>query len=108
MKVLLDENIPRKLKYRFSDNHEVLTVPDMGWNGIKNGDLLKRMKAKGFSVLISLDKNMSHQQKLENFGVSLIVLDAKNSLYMTILEFIPKIESILVADLPLGLTIIEK
>ena len=44
MKVLLDENIPRKLKYRFGEQHEVLTVPDMGWTGIKNGDLLKRMK----------------------------------------------------------------
>ena len=38
MKLLLDENLPKKLKYRFSENFEVLTVPEMGWSGIKNGD----------------------------------------------------------------------
>ncbi len=37
MKVLLDENIPRKLKYRFSEEFEIITVPEMGWSGIKNG-----------------------------------------------------------------------
>jgi len=107
MKVLLDENIPRKLKYRFSEQHEVLTVPDMGWTGIKNGDLLKRMKIKGFRVLLSLDKNLSHQQNLEKFTISLIVLDTKNSLYSTVLELVPKIEELLTKDLPSGLIIVE-
>tara|TARA_R110002020_G_scaffold1998_2_gene9189 strand:+ start:64777 stop:64920 length:144 start_codon:yes stop_codon:yes gene_type:complete len=46
MRLLLDENLPRKLKYRFSEAHEILTVPEMGWSGIKNGDLLKRMHEK--------------------------------------------------------------
>ena len=107
MKVLLDENIPRKLKYRFSEEFEILTVPDMGWSGIKNGDLLKRMNEKEFNVLISLDKNMSHQQNLEKFNISLIVLDTKNSLYSTVLELVPKIEELLIEDLPSGLTIVE-
>ncbi len=107
MKVLLDENIPRKLKYRFSEQHEVLTVPDMGWTGIKNDDLLKRMKTKGFRVLLSLDKNMSHQQNLEKLNISLIVLDTKDSLYSTVLELVPKIEELLTEHLPSGLIIIE-
>jgi hypothetical protein len=42
------------------------------------------MNEKEFNVLISLDKNMSHQQNLEKFNVSLIVLDTENSLYSTI------------------------
>jgi hypothetical protein len=107
MKVLLDENIPRKLKYRFSEEFEILTVPDMGWSGIKNGDLLKRMNEKEFNVLISLDKNMSHQQNLEKFKVCLIVLDSKNSLYSTVLGFIPKIENLLTKELIYGLHILE-
>ncbi len=100
MKVLLDENIPRKLKYRFSEEFEILTVPEMGWSGIKNGDLLKRMNEKEFNVLISLDKNMSHQQNL-------IVLDSKNSLYSTVLSFIPKIENLLTKELICKLHILE-
>jgi len=107
MKVLLDENIPRKLKYRFNEMYEILTVPDMGWSGIKNGDLLKQMNEKEFNVLISLYKNMSHQQSLQKFDVSLMVLDAENSLYPTVLQFIPKIEKLLTKKLITGLIIIN-
>jgi hypothetical protein len=39
MRILLDECIPRKLKYEFSD-HECQTVPEVGLAGKKNGELL--------------------------------------------------------------------
>jgi hypothetical protein len=35
MRVLFDENVPRKLKWHVEA--EVLTVPEMGWGGVKNG-----------------------------------------------------------------------
>jgi len=38
MKALLDENIDVRLKKYFDGSeHEVVTVKDMGWNGLKNG-----------------------------------------------------------------------
>lgn len=40
MKILLDENMPTKVKYDFGESHEVRTVRDMGWLGKKNGELL--------------------------------------------------------------------
>jgi hypothetical protein len=40
MKILLDENIYVRFKNYFSEIHEVLTIKDMLWNGIKNGELL--------------------------------------------------------------------
>lgn len=39
MKVLLDECIPRRLKYALLD-HDCQTVPEAGFNGKKNGVLL--------------------------------------------------------------------
>ena len=36
-RVLLDENIPRKLKFRLSTDVEVATVTECDWDGIKNG-----------------------------------------------------------------------
>jgi len=45
MKLLLDENLPKKLKLDFPE-HEVYTVTDKGWNGIKNGGLLKLLLSK--------------------------------------------------------------
>ncbi|MGN6532725.1 MAG: DUF5615 family PIN-like protein [Ginsengibacter sp.] len=41
MKLLLDENLPVKLKYRFTEKGiNAFTVRDMRWLGKKNGDLL--------------------------------------------------------------------
>ena len=41
MKLLLDENLPVKLKYRFIENGiEVFTARDMQWLGKENGELL--------------------------------------------------------------------
>ncbi|WP_299288121.1 hypothetical protein [uncultured Mucilaginibacter sp.] len=48
MKILLDENLPKKLKADFGTEHEVKTVRDMGWLGKKNGELL------GLIVLMAL------------------------------------------------------
>jgi predicted nuclease of predicted toxin-antitoxin system len=40
MKLLLEENLPKRLKLDF-ESHEVYTVRDKGWHGIKNGQLLQ-------------------------------------------------------------------
>ena len=40
MKLLLDENLPKRLKLDFHE-HEIYSVRDKNWNGIKNGELLK-------------------------------------------------------------------
>ena len=37
MKLLLDENLPKRLKADFPE-HEIYTVRDKGWNGKKNGE----------------------------------------------------------------------
>ena len=40
MRLLLDECVPKRLK-RALRRHDVKTVQDMGWAGIKNGELLR-------------------------------------------------------------------
>ncbi len=44
MRLLPDENLPKQLKIDFP-NHDVFMVRNMGWNGIKNGELLSLMVA---------------------------------------------------------------
>ena len=41
MKILLDENLPRKFKIDLGGEHEIKTVRDMNWLGKKNGELLE-------------------------------------------------------------------
>ena len=47
MRLLLDENLPKKLKLQFP-LHEVFTVRELKWNGIKNGSLLNLMLQNQF------------------------------------------------------------
>ena len=63
MKLLLDENLPKRLKQDLSI-HEVFTVREMNWNGISNGLLLDLLIKNGFDTLLTFDKNLQHQQKL--------------------------------------------
>ena len=65
MLLLLDENIPKKLKNDFP-GHEVFTIKQRGWNGLKNGILLQKLIENDFHVLITFDKNFQHQQNFTN------------------------------------------
>ena len=67
MKILLDESLPRKLKYDFGEEHEVITVRDKDWLGKKNGELLKLMISEEFEIFITVDRNLPYQQNLERF-----------------------------------------
>ena len=66
MRVLLDECLPKKLKREITADF-IQTVPEAGWAGKKNGELL-RLAATEFDVLLTNDQNMEHQQNLKNFN----------------------------------------
>src|SRR5580658_6317692 len=78
MKILLDENISQTLLIAF-DKHLVKTVEEMGWNGIKNGDLLKVMTKYQFDILLTADKNIKYQQSIKKFPLTIIILAADNN-----------------------------
>ncbi len=107
MKLLLDENLPRRLKEDFA-NHEIYTVRDMGWNGINNGQLLALLVENGFQVLLTFDKNLQHQQNVRKYSISVFVLSAPTNTYPELKKLIPQIkETLLRNPLPKGPTIIS-
>ena len=95
MKILLDENIPAKLKLDFGEEHETKTVRDMKWLGKKNGELLGLAAFNGFDIFITLDKNLKNQQNLEKVQIKFIVLVATDNKHQTLQPYIEKIKSIL-------------
>jgi predicted nuclease of predicted toxin-antitoxin system len=105
MKLLLDENLPKRLKEHFEE-HEIYTVRDMGWNGVKNGELLKLMIADEFDVLITFDKNLQFQQNFSKYTLPIIVLNAFDNTYLTLREFIPQILLLPKSNLKAGANII--
>lgn len=56
MKVLFDENVPRRLRRELAE-FDVRTVSDLGWTGKKNGDLLS-LACPEFEVLLTMDTNL--------------------------------------------------
>ena len=78
MKVLLDECVTRKLKSRLP-NHEVYTVTDMQWNGLKNGVLMSAAIGEGFDILLTIDKNLEYQQNLKKNSIIVAVFDVRQN-----------------------------
>lgn len=106
-KILPDENLPVKLKYRLQDVCEIYTVYDQGWNALENGDLIRAMQQDGFDYLITSDKNLQHQQNLEKYTIGFLVLDVANNNYETILPLLEKIRQVLVHEIKMKLKIIN-
>ena len=94
MKLLLDENIPRKLK-RDLNEHEVYHVSDKGWQGKKNGQLLALMLEDEFDALITIDKNLKYQQNFKKYPIPVLVLAASDNTYLTLQPFAKEILKIL-------------
>ncbi|SRR2546423_323641 len=72
--------------------HEVKTVPQMGWAGIANGQLLKLAEAD-FDVFITVDRNLSFQQNLPQFNIAVLVLHAPSNRLADLKPLVPKILS---------------
>ena len=54
MKLLLDKNLPHKLR-QFLPGHNVFTTAFMNWGGTRNGQLLRNAAAAGFDALLTVD-----------------------------------------------------
>lgn len=94
MKLLLDENLPKRLKLDFSE-HEVYTVRDKQWNGIKNGELLHLMIEDSFDVLLTFDKNLQYQQNFSKYTLAVFVLTATINTYAELTKLSLKVKVLL-------------
>jgi hypothetical protein len=58
-RVLLDENLPVRLRLWLPPDIEAVTVAFMGWKGVRNGELVRRARAEGFTALITADRPLA-------------------------------------------------
>lgn len=56
MRLLLDENLPKRLKQDFKEQ-EIYTAADKGWTGISNGKLLGLLTENKFDALLTFDNS---------------------------------------------------
>jgi hypothetical protein len=77
MRVLLDECVPRALR-KDLPGHEVKTVAEAGWAGVKNGQLLK-LAATQFDILLTVDSNLEYQQNFAGLALAIIIIHATSN-----------------------------
>jgi hypothetical protein len=106
MRLLLDENLPKRLKEDFA-GHDISTVRDKGWNGITNGKLLQLLLENGFDALLTFDKNLQYQQNFKKYTIAVFVLSAESNTYIELTKLSAKVHEHLSREsLPSGPIII--
>jgi len=93
VRVLLDGCVPSRLAGELQD-HEVNTAPKMGWADLDDGPLLDAM-AERFDVLVTVDKSLSKQQRIDNRPLAVVVLRAKTNRLVDLLPLAPKLRAVL-------------
>jgi predicted nuclease of predicted toxin-antitoxin system len=93
VRVLLDGCVPSRLADELQD-HEVNTAPELGWADLDDGPLLDTM-AERFDVLVTVDKSLPKQQRINNRPLAVVVLRAKTNRLVDLLPLAPKLRAVL-------------
>lgn len=87
MRILLDECLPRRLKAHLA-GHMCRTVPEAGWAGRRNGELLE-LAAGSYDVFLTLDKGIEYQQNLSGGGIAVVIIRARSNRLEDLVERVP-------------------
>jgi predicted nuclease of predicted toxin-antitoxin system len=87
MKILLDECVTKRLK-KYLEEFEVFTVTELGLSGIKNGKLMTYCVENKFDILLTIDKNLMHQQNLDKYPVTIVILNCFTSKIEELITFL--------------------
>ena len=87
MRILLDENLPRKL-VGYLVEHDCRTVIECGWSGRRNGELLL-LADPLFDVLLTLDRNLPYQQNLDTRQIAVLIVRARSNRIQDLLPIVP-------------------
>jgi len=72
-----DECVPRALR-KDLPGHDVKTVGEAGWAGVKNGALLQ-LAETAFDVLLTIDRNFEYQQNFFGLKIAAVVIEAPSN-----------------------------
>ena len=88
MRILLDEQLPRQLA-GYLIGHDVRTIQQASWKGLKNGALLAAAEAAGFPVFVTGDQNIEFQLNLSRRRLGVVVLCAVSNALEDLLPLVP-------------------
>ena len=98
MKILPDECVDRRLAGEIA-GHEVATAHERGWSGIENGELLTLAEVD-YDVFLTVDRNLSFQQRLVDFDIAVVVICATSNRLSDLKILLPQLLEALPAAEP--------
>ncbi|MEO5739197.1 MAG: hypothetical protein ABIS29_01200 [Vicinamibacterales bacterium] len=78
----------------------VATARGQGWAGLRNGELLSRMRAAEFTALVTVDRNLAYQQNVAAAGVVVLVMHARTNRLPDLLPLAAKVLAALESTVP--------
>ena len=67
----------------------------MGWEALKNGELLEQAQSRGFEIVITVDQNTRYQQNLMGRSIAVCVLIALGITTEDLRPLVPALEELL-------------
>ena len=98
MRVLLYEQLPVD-NSRELYGHAVETVVARGWAGIKNGELLRRMRDR-YDVLLTMDRGIEFQQQISTLPFAIVIVRARSNRMLHLSPLVPAILDAIAASKP--------
>jgi hypothetical protein len=71
--------------------HDVSTVQQQSWAGLKNGDLLAAAERAGFTVLLTGDRSLPFQTNLTGRSIGVVVLHAASNALEDLAPLVPAV-----------------
>jgi hypothetical protein len=72
-RLLLDQSAPLGLRTVLT-GFDVTAAFDLGWERLANGRLLAAAEEAGFSILLSADQNIWHQNRMAGRKIALVII----------------------------------
>ena len=107
MRILLDECVVKRLAGHLS-NQQVSTLSSMGWRGLKNGKLLTATSNTGFEILLTVDKQMRHQQNMSYYPIAIVIFNSHFTTLGDVLPLLPSFEARLGEFTPYSINVISQ
>jgi len=79
-------------------------VPEEGWAGRKNGELLSLAEQAGFHAFLTLDRGIEYEQNLRSRTIGIVMIRAKSNRPADLLQLVPEIQRVLATIRPGQLT----
>ena len=74
-------------------------MPQMGWAGSTNGELLHRAAVGGFDALVTVDRGFEYQQDVSNLPIPVVIMIAARNRVQDLQFLLPRVIAVLSENL---------